>query len=611
MAPMRRARAAMALLVAASLALTATAAAAAAATNTSAKNKAAATATLNKPAADVVVAKKNAAAKNAAAAPAKNAAAPAKNAAAPAKNAAAAPAKNVAVVPVASSSKTVAPLTAAPASAPTTRPMAPLASSAILFYTKEYSEPQFGEAKTRCEQLVDNARLESGSDAINFVPTIYFEDDGAAPMGTPAAKEGPRAGCKLNNWATVADVGHFCFKRTWDAPCAAPSAAEVDEFAQGFARCVLAARKAGFKKILMSPHIDDALNKGLWRNMVDFHPLKADTKGNSYWSVLLGPIVQASARAAAAADKEAKDDFTVLLGLQGEMGRPVFSDPAAWSDAATKSRETWKAAGAPSSGLQVGVLLPYRMVAGVNNYGLAPVGEPSPEPETSLSRVGGSDHHLPLKEWPFADVFAARAPDLALLFRRDLDFMGISNYAKSPVGVTTRDLDKAMKVAASEIKVASAGAALDLGAMARGEDSKRRAFGKGPLTLVWSEFGIGGGRSMCGDVPVKNAGEAGRWPHAGIYGSWEPKMDPWVGERAAPDARAYRKDFHNAALQLLASGGSAEFPLDSGYLWSLTSWDPQAVHPASRAPGGAPKSGFYDAEIAAMIKAHNEKARRA
>jgi hypothetical protein len=497
-----------------------------------------------------------------------------------------------------------------PVPRPTRRAMAPLASSAILFYTKEYSEPQFGEQKTRCEQLVDNIRAESGSDALNFVPTIYAEDDGSAPQGTPAAKEGPRAGCKLNNWATVANVGHFCYKRTWDAPCAAPSAADVDEFTQGLGKCILAARKAGFKKVLLSPHIDDALNKGLWRNMIDFNPLASDAKGNSYWSVLLGPIVKASAMAAADKDLNAKgDDFTVLLGMQGEMGRPVFSDPAAWSEAATKSREAFKAAGAPPQDLRVGVLLPYRMVAGVNNYGLAPPNEPSPEPETPLSRVGGSLHHLPLKEWPFSDVFSKRAPDLALLFRRDLDFMGISNYAKSPVNVTTHDLDKAMKVAAAEIKTASAAAALDLGAMARGEDAKRKAFGKVPLTLLWSEFGIGGGRSMCGDVPVKNAAEAGRWPHAGMYGSWSNESDSWQGPKSAPDAKAYRRRFHDAALQLLAAGGSAEFPLDSAYLWSLTSWDPQAVHPASRAPGGAPRTGYWDAEIASAIKEHNEKAR--
>jgi hypothetical protein len=503
---------------------------------------------------------------------------------------------------------------AAPA-ATARRPPAPLASSAILFYTKEYSEPQFGEQKTRCEQLVDAARAESGSDALNFVPTIYFEDDGRAPSGSPASREGPRASCKLDNWATVAHVGRFCYRRTWDAGCETPSAEDMDEFTRGLASCFAAAREAGFKKLLVSPHIDDALNKGLWRNMADFSPLAADQRGRSYWDVLLGPIVKAAAAAASASGAAAAPDgapaappLEVLLGLQGEMGRPVFSDPAAWSAAARKSREAWSAAGAPVGDLKVGVLVPYRQIAGVANYGPAPASEPVAEPETPHSRFGGGDDLLPLAQWPLAEDFARTAPDLALLFRRDLDFLGISNYMKSGADVTAGHLDRAMKLAAAELKAASASAALDLGAMARGQDPRRRALGKGPLTLVWSEFGVGGGRSQCGDVPAASGAEAGRWPHVGMYGSWSLESDAWRGPRAAPDARAYRKAFHQAALDLLAEGGSPEFPLDSAFLWSLTSWDPQAIHPASRAPGGAPRSGYYDADIAGAIRAHNERA---
>jgi hypothetical protein len=513
------------------------------------------------------------------------------------------------------------------AAAAANRPSAaPLASSAILFYTKEYSKPQFGEAKSRCEQLVDNAWAEGGSDFINFVPTYYVHDDGSAPAGEPAAKSGPRASCKPDNWHVVTRVGHYCYKSTWDAACLPPTKADIDEFAQGFARCVAYARTVGFNQVLMSPHIDDALGKGLWRNMIDFKPLENDKYGNSYWSVLLGPTLRAG-MAAAAVDGGTNNNnhsnnynparrppFTLWLGLQGEMGRPVFSDPAAWSDAAKRARDVWASQKLPQqqAQLRVGVLLPYRMVAGVNNYGLAPESEPLQEPEnTPLVRLGGSEHPLPFTQWPLHRDMQRTAPQLATLFRRDLDFLGISNYVKSPGPVVgPRDLDKAFKIAADEIKTASSAApvALDVSAMARGLDAKRaKDYNKPPLVLMWSEFGIGGGRSRCGDSPAKSPSEAGRWPHSGSYSAYSHETDPWVGQKAAPGLRKYRRDFHQAALDLLAEGGSAEFPLHSAWLWSLSSWDPQAVNPASRASGGGARTGYWDGEIAGAIRAHNAR----
>jgi hypothetical protein len=505
----------------------------------------------------------------------------------------------------------------ASSSLPPRRPAAPLASSAILFYTAEYSRAQFGEARTRCEQLVDNAWAEGGSDSLNFVPTISATTP--APDGIPVAKSGPRATCKPENWHTITTVDAYCYKATWDAPCLPPTKADIEEFTSGFSRCAAYAARLGFRQILMSPHIDDAEGKGLWRNMIDFNPLKADKHGNSYWSILLEPTLkagmaaaQAAAQAGAGARNGANTPFTLWLGLQGEMGRPVFSDPAAWSETATKAREVWATQNLPSSAarLSLGVMFAYRSAVGANIFGLAPESEPLQEPsDTPLVRLGGSEKPLPFDQWPVRQQMVQRAPALATLFRRDLDFLGISNYLKSGPQIAPQHFDKAFKTAADEIKTASVGEGLDVSAMARGVDAERKAAGKAPLVLMWSEFGIGGSGSRCGDRPAKTAADAARWPHSGIYSSWTAESDPWAGPNASPGLKEYRRAFHSAALKFLAEGGSADFPLHSAYLWSLTSWDPQAVHPASRAPGGAARTGYWDGEIAGAIKAHNEMAR--
>lgn len=102
-------------------------------------------------------------------------------------------------------------------------------------------------------------------------------------------------------------------------------------------------------------------------------------------------------------------------------------------------------------------------------------------------------------------------------------------------------------------------AKLDAELTAMGFDARawRRRPGK---RLIWSEFGLGGGVSRCGDTPAKTRATVGRWAHLDVGYPWTAATDPW----SIPDLRVRRLRCHgggctdHGAVTLPRGGVSAE-----------------------------------------------------
>ena len=96
------------------------------------------------------------------------------------------------------------------------------------------------------------AAKDSGAAAINFVPTHYFIQ------------------------AQANSVGHYCYMERWapanETPCVDFTSGAVSRFRAGMESCFRKAVEMGLD-ISVTPHLDDGLMAGAWRNSLVMDPL--------------------------------------------------------------------------------------------------------------------------------------------------------------------------------------------------------------------------------------------------------------------------------------------------------------------------------------------------
>jgi hypothetical protein len=105
--------------------------------------------------------------------------------------------------------------------------------------------------------------------------------------------------------------------------------------------------------------------------------------------------------------------------------------------------------------------------------------------------------------------------------------------------------------------------------------------------LHFSEIGIGGCREN--QTPASSPAEAAKTPW---LGATSPKRNPWK----PPAMEAFRREYFRALLAYL-DRPEGDVQMRGAFLWSEGSWDPLDVV----------DHGFFDAEIAAKIMAHNRR----
>lgn len=326
-------------------------------------------------------------------------------------------------------------------------------------------------------------------------------------------------------------------------------------FSAGLAECMRLVAASGFG-LAVHIHLDDADDAGTWRNALVFEPF---TRYGplSYWEALVRPAAQAVRDANV-------NKAPVYFSMQAEMGATLFYHAASYRSMVPRVKAAVAEGGTPAAAVRVGVNINWEKVCGCPG-GLMPSSNYFSELQARWPEVRRS-----LSVW-----------DVQALLRA-VDWIGVSAYAPLPEAPAARDLDGSLRRADRELRLFG----VDLRSLRK--------------ELVYSEFGIGGGQSADYQSPARSPRAAAAAPFWGVNGRYAPGRDPWV----APDMRAFRRHFYDAALVFAAAGGSPDFKVSAIFLWGIISFDVTGVHYLSTSPAGS----YGDANITAAIRAHNAAA---
>ncbi len=238
----------------------------------------------------------------------------------------------------------------------------------------------------------------------------------------------------------------------------------VNEFTKTLSICFDHAIKKGFKTIAITPHLDDGMRKGGWRNVLDMHPTKKNY-GFSYSDIMLSPIATALKR----------KNIKVRFALQGEMNKMIVKYPTVWL---SLSKTYKKQIGGKDT--KIGISMNFNKLCGMN----------------ACSKRDNIDFH-----------------ELRKLFS-EIDFIGISSYPSMNTNIPLDEFQNCVFIFEQELSVVGI--------------SLRNILKNPNKEFHFSEFGIGGGTCgyMPGCVAV-TPGQALKTPYYGIHGPYSKQRDPW------------------------------------------------------------------------------------
>lgn len=388
--------------------------------------------------------------------------------------------------------------------------------------------------------------------------------------------------CNADGWSEEQKVDAFCARYVWDQPCEEFTGSKgqelISRYARGFKSCLQEAHDL-FDDVLLSPHLDDGTLSGHWRNMMIMDPLAKDRNGVTYYDIMLKPIADA-----AKAVYKKGDGKRLFFGLQGEMGATVFFHPESYRKAAKTIRE--EVLGKDAGHVELGVMFNHGYIPGVLNRG--PDVHGAIPPSKFWKHDGGFGPILPFEEWPHHETLKKNVPALNKLFS-EMDFFGVSNYARAGAEPTLSDLESAIRKQNAELKE------MGINWPHYHQDPTKKFF--------MNEFAIGGGISECGDTPAKVGRDAGLFPWLGNTKQFRgPQSNPLLN----PDVKDYVHRYYTKAMELFRMGGD-QFKIDGVFLWNVVSWDVQGIHPASGKYGGTPEETYADKTIMGWVKEHNAK----
>ncbi|KAF8073017.1 rpsQ [Scenedesmus sp. PABB004] len=424
---------------------------------------------------------------------------------------------------------------------------------------------------SKCIDMVNRA-VEIKSKAVNFMVTQYWLDA---------------------NHDGVVDA--YCHKVRWGEGCPRFNKLAIDRFRFGLQWCLAKAVDLGLD-IAITPHLDDGLEQGGWRNALNFDPL-ASYAGFTYYDIMLRPIAQAlnaviTPTTQARRPQRGGGPWTQLVGQ-------LKADIVRGRDDAAQLQPN----------LKVGVSLNFNKLCACVLMDLV-------DPSQYLTL-------LPAAMKPLMPQFNTTA--IIELFDT-VDLIGISSYAALKPDFKLDDLEDAIwqvrgcqpawsRAHAAPRRAAPADRArraaprrapaqFDAELKVFGPDLKTLTLNKGKA-LVLSEYGVGGGVHQNGSVPARTAADAASTPFFGIFGSFSDAIDPWctsAPETQHVEVRDWRRRFYKETSRWLMDGGGSRYRVDAMYLWGLASWDVLGVHYASRGASGS----YRDAHVIDTLRAHNE-----
>ncbi|KAK9785590.1 hypothetical protein WJX73_003263 [Symbiochloris irregularis] len=398
-----------------------------------------------------------------------------------------------------------------------------------------------------------------------FVPTLFWVDESSLQFKTPNEAQ---------------NVTYYCTDRvtanggpTPDT-CNPVSASDIATFQAGMQACFQAAVNQGLS-IAITPHLDDGLGLGGWRNGLRFDPL--EKYGDySYVDFMLYPLADAL-------NAVLQEDTEVDFGMQGEMSATVFYYPNSYIDIIPILRQR-VLAGKPSSwssNIRIGTSTNFNKLCGCVLVNLV---DPS--------------EYLSLYPAAFAPLKSEFDLNAIQQLYSDIDFIGISSYASNTPDFTIDKLESATYQFATEIA-------------SFGVDIPDLIFNQGKK-LYWNEYGVGGGTNQNGQVPATTAAEAAATPFFGVFGTYACDTDPWqlCDGPNVNGPLSYLEYFFNMTVAYVNSGGKGspdcpgcQYRTDGVFLWNDASWDFQALYPESTSSQGSYRIPF----LVDLLNEHNSQ----
>ena len=395
----------------------------------------------------------------------------------------------------------------------------------------------------RCVNMVDRAAKFKQS-KIMFVPTLFWVQTGDGP------------------------VEHYCYERHTDNNgkwvCEPADASKILRFKTAMQRCFQRAVDANVS-IALTPHLDDGMGQGRWRNILIFDPLQK-LAGFSYAEAVLYPLADAL-------NAVARPDTRIYFGLQGEMSATVFKYPLSWKKLINDIRERL-AKGKESSfrrNLQIGVSTNFNKLCGC----------------VGLDIIDPSEY---VRQYPILWAKVQKQFDLqaiAELFDA-VDYVGMSSYPSLYPNFPTSEIENAISQFDFEFQY--------FGLSVNGLIKKGKK-------IHFSEYGIGGGIDQQGGTVAFDDKGAAMFPFFGIFGGYKRATDPWkLYDLAHPNpVRDYLRYFYGKTLEYLRHEKQYKYRVDAVFLWNQGSWDIQAIYPESSSNEGS----YLDPVLSKTIEEHN------
>jgi hypothetical protein len=367
-------------------------------------------------------------------------------------------------------------------------------------------------------------------------------------------------------WVAASDesVDYYCIDRT---PCTPVNDYKIADLKEKMQHCFQKAVDLDLS-IAITPHLDDGLSQGRWRNLLNFDPLKKH-RGYTYSEAILYPLVDALKAVA-------KPNTQIYFGLQGEMSATIFRHPKSWESVASdiKTRFTTGSHSVAASKVKIGVSTNFNKLCGC-------VGQDIINPDEFIEKYPAAwekvKHQFDL-------------PAIASLYN-SLDYFGLSSYPSLYPNFPTSMVENA--VSQFDFEFGYFGLTVN------------DLINKGKEVHL-SEFGLGGGIHQNGNTPARDAESAAKFPFFGSTGKYQRASDPWVlYDLSIPSpVRDYLRYFYGKTLEYLSNEKSYKYRVDAAFIWNHSSWDIQGIYPDSTTEEGS----YRDPILVEWIDRHNKKA---
>lgn len=404
----------------------------------------------------------------------------------------------------------------------------PIDTSVVLLFLEDVE----GGDDSPCVKMVRRA-LEFKGRAINFFMTAYYAD--------------------YNSDGKVDKIGYKASQN--DKSFREYNMDIASRWSKGLSYCMKKAADANMY-IVTHIHLDDGLDKGTWRNSIDFNPLQK-YGSFSFWEVVGKPTAQAIKDA----NYKKRD---VYYAMQAEMGATLFYHPAGWNSLIPEIKKVIGASGTPHSKIKVGVNVNWEKICGC--------------PAELIYSV---NYYSDVQNNWWKVKQQVNIPEVQKMFR-NVDFIGVSAYAGLPRYPNLNDLETSLRKVDQEMKLFG----MDL-----------KGLGK---EIIYSEYGLGGGQTGDYKTPADSAYSVAAAPYWGVEGVYTPSLDPW---RSA-DNRAYMQQYYQLTTEYAKRGGVA-YPVSAIFLWNIISYDVLGIHYFSSSNQGS----YRDDTVASTITRHNSGVR--